>query len=764
MRRRSLAAALVLSLALTGWCAAGASAAASPAGSRGALLRVAIVFLPGLDWPELREGLAAGELPNLARLAAEGGIGLMNALTGARPGPADAYVTLGAGARAAGGTAAGEAFDRREEVLGAAGETLYRVRAGRPAPEGEVVHAGLPAILAASAELPYRVPVGGLGEALRRGGVPAAVFGNADVPAPAPGRGAPPIPGEGAGRWAAAALMDARGTLGGHVGRDLLAFDPNFPGGWRTDDDRLSAEAAARLGRGGVVAVETGDLLRIEAQAERMAPGAYARARRQALRRADRLVGVLAARLDPARDRLFVLSPFPSEAARQAGAVLTPILAWGRGIDSGLLTSGTTRHPGVVADIDFAPTVLAGFGLPVPAEMFGRPMTVAPAGEIASVTAVDRLHARTLANHLRRPPLVQAYVTLQIAVLLAALGVFGLRRGSRRAVRAALVALTCVPLAYLLLGLWSAPPVWLSCLLVAALTALLAAVVLPAGRRGDPVLPFAAASGLTVLAVAADALAGGRLMENSPLGHSLIGGTRYYGVGNEFMGVLLGASLIAGTALLDAARPGPGGRGPGAAVGAAWAGVLLLLASPRFGANFGGTLAVAVAYAIVLFRLRSPRLSARHLLAAGAAAFLLAALAAWADSAREVAVQTHAGRAVASLRAGDWGSLGDLVLRKGEMNWKLVRWTRWSYLFLVSLGIYAWLSLRPPRRLAAALRGRRRLAAGFSGAAVGSLAALAFNDSGVVAAATAMIFASAPLVALLLEDPPAVPRRFSMGR
>jgi hypothetical protein len=44
------------------------------------------------------------------------------------------------------------------------------------------------------------------------------------------------------------------------------------------------------------------------------------------------------------------------------------------------------------------------------------------------------------------------------------------------------------------------------------------------------------------------------------------------------------------------------------------------------------------------------------------------------------------------------------------------------------------------------------LAAGLSGVAVGSLVALVANDSGIVAAATAMIYASAPLTWLVLRS------------
>lgn len=744
MRRRLAAVALPLLLAAGG--APPRADAAAPAAATG-LPRVAIVLLPGLDWPELRDALAAGRLPHLRRLAREGAIGLLNTVTGGRPVPADAYLSLGTGAHAAGGEAAGEAYDRGETVGGMPATAVYSLRTGRPAPPGAVLHLGIASLRRAAAALPQRVAVGVLGEALARAGVPTAVLGNADVFSAPPSAGADAA-APGPGRWAATVLMDAAGAVaGGSVGADMLRADPSFPGGLRSDGRALAIAASALLARGGVVAIETGDLWRVQAEEQRLAPAAYAAARRAALERADRLLGALLPLLRPDRDALVVLSPFPSEAGRREGAWLTPVLAWGAGIRPGLLVSGTTRRPGVVANLDLAPSVLAVYGLPTPPALYGRPWRGSAAP--APLAAVDTLYRRTLANHLRRPPLIKAYIGLEVGVLLAALAAVLLRLPWHGWLRRLLVAVTCVPLAYLLLG--ALPPLspWWSAAAAATFTVLLAALAMRAGGR-DRIAPFAVAAALTALAVALDGYAGSRLMENSPLGHSLVGGARFYGVGNEYMGVLLGASLVAGGAALDPPRHRPLRL---AVVCGAWAATLFLLASPAQGANFGGALAAAaVAYAVGLARLRAGRLTARHLAAAAAFALLVVAVAAAADGTRAVAAQSHAGRAVAALRAGDWQSLRDMVARKAALNWKLLRWTRWSLAFLLSLAMYAWLVLRPPAALAAALARRPGLAAALAANATGSLAAFAFNDSGVVAAATSLVYASALLIVAVLPQ------------
>lgn len=739
----------------TGWAAHGAVAAepvAPPAG------RVVLLLLPSLDWPELREGLAGGRLPHLARLAREGAIGLMNTLTGGRPLPQDAYVTLGAGTRAAGGPAAGEAFDRGEEVGGVTGAAIYEARQGRRAPPGEVLHAGLASLEAAGAELPYRVEVGALGEALRRAGVRTAVWGNADLPAApidAPGVGLagtlPAAAGTIPGRWAVAVAMDRRGAVDfGSVGRRTLRADAAFPGGWRTDDERLARFLPDLIARSGFAVVETGDLFRLQAPADRMRPAAYRAARRRALARTDALAGRLTRLLDPRRDLLLILSPFPSPEARQQGGLLTPILAWGRGVGHGVLTSGTTRQRAVVTNLDVAPSVLAQRGLAIPRSMLGQPLAWRPADD--PVAAVDALHRSLLANFARRPALVKGYIFLQIAVLGAAALALLRRIAWHSWLEPLLISLTAVPLALLFLALLPRAAPLPSYAAAAGAVVLLTLLARRLGRW-DGIAPFVLVAAATVGAVALDTVFGTGWLGRSPLGHSPVGGARYYGIGNEYMGVLLGASLVAGTALLDRCRAVPRCR---LLVLSGWASVLVLLGSPTLGANFGGAVAGAAAFGYTALRLFRRRPAPRHLFALGMAAAAAITLFVVMDLSRAPEARSHVARTVSTLGGDGWPSFteqaADLIRRKLTMNWRLIRWTNWSWVFLTSLGIYTWLVQRPPSPLGRILARHPNLGLGFSGVAVAALTALVCNDSGIVAAATTMIFASAPMTCLVVRE------------
>ena len=84
------------------------------------------------------------------------------------------------------------------------------------------------------------------------------------------------------------------------------------------------------------------------------------------------------------------------------------------------------------------------------------------------------------------------------------------------------------------------------------------------------------------------------------------------------------------------------------------------------------------------------------------------------------------------------------------MNVALLRWTIWAQVFVVSLAITAVALYRPGLAVRRADEAHPHLLNGIRGAAAGALAALAANDSGVVAAATLMIPVTAALMYILL--------------
>ena len=134
---------------------------------------------------------------------------------------------------------------------------------------------------------------------------------------------------------------------------------------------------------------------------------------------------------------------------------------------------------------------------------------------------------------------------------------------------------------------------------------------------------------------------------------------------------------------------------------------------------------------------------------------------AFADALRPVEAQTHLGRLVNQVRQGGLSPLGEVIQRKLAMNIKLVRFSGWSRVTIFALASILSTAFFPFGR-------GRELAARYpyvtkavQASLAGGAAAFIFNDSGIVAAGTLMIFPTTVWLYLLLEE--AAPARSDVG-
>ena len=394
-----------------------------------------------------------------------------------------------------------------------------------------------------------------------------------------------------------------------------------------------------------------------------------------------------------------------------------PIGIAGRGFD-GNLTSDSTRMDGYVLSTDVAPTILRYLGIGVPAEMSGQPIR---AEGTVDVAAIDALGARMDVISSRRGPVVGlpivAWLLLTLGVALA--GGAALARG---AVRVLALSVVYLPL-LLLLGAALEPGEVAEALLVgfgAPALAALTLVLLPGYRA------LAIASAVTVVAYAADVVAGSPLTSLSLLGPNPGLGVRFYGIGNE-LEALLAVLVVAGTGA------GLTGFAVGASRRSAAATFLVLgllaafvFAAGRFGADVGAAIVfpvgAAVAAVAIAGRGRWP-----VMLAAIAAPLAVLALLALVDLIS--GANGHLTRSV--LDAGGFGDLADVAQRRLQLSIRSFA----RPVLLVFLPVVMGLALAAYLKrdlLQAWLAGAPALRAGLLGAlaatAIGTLA----NDSGAL--------------------------------
>ena len=426
---------------------------------------------------------------------------------------------------------------------------------------------------------------------------------------------------------------------------------------------------------------------------------------------------------------------------------LMSVLVSGPGFAHGLLDSSATRRPGIVTLTDLTPTVAAWLGHPVPAGTAGSRITRGERGDlgptITSLTARDTAEQVWIATH------GWFFIGYAIADALA----FGLpallfwgaaaerRRRRAQCWRTAGVAAAAVPLGSYLANLapwwyWMHPAWWLYGMAI-GWTLVVAAAALAGPWRRDALGPFGAIAAATLLLLAVDVMAGSRLQQAAPFGLSLLVSGRFYGIGNDALGVYCVAALVAAAWLACVV----GKRRPVLVVGAV--GLLAVVASgwPGFGAKVGGTIALVPCLLLLAAWLAGVRLSVRWavpVLASGLVVFLAFALASYflpGDGVSDIG--TFAGNLL-------HGRAGDLLERKASANVGSLTLNVFSWLIPVAAVLAAAALWRP-----AALR-LRTLALAFAAVPlVRVLAWLAWlvlvigwfaDDSGVIVPAAALPF------------------------
>lgn len=676
--------------------------------------------------------ISSNSLPNLRRLLENGCCALMSVRTG-RPtkdvetsifvGMEAGCVSLGAGALGIGGTEARRAADADGDFNGISAARLYTYSTGRTPENARVLHLEAIRLQKANAGSSYKAQPGALGSALRAAGIRTAAIGNSD------------IPGE-AHREFVAAIMDRNGLVdyGCVSAPGLTETSVGSPYGLRTNTERLLGEFDRIAGTARCVVIDFGDTLRADRYAEMCSDNAAARVKREAIRSLDCFLGKLLRRLDPDIDLLMLVSPAPPLVSELDDERLTPVIAAGPAFRRGVLTSGSTRRAGVVTISDVAPTLTTFFSIQTPAQMVGRPMRASSSKQTwRDLLELDITASRQAGQMviMRGSSVVQSGVVI-IVTIAVLVGVSGWWR--RAAGYAALLAAS-LPLAMLYLPLFHPPNIAAAIAMLAALQ--VALLLLCAGVFKSPRRAFVWLCGALATSIIADVARGSVLISSSIAGYSFAEGARYYGIGNELMGTLLGAVIVGTGMALSACRLGERAREllTIGVFGAAF----VAIGAPSLGANTGGAMAALPGMAVVLVRRRGWRLTGRVLLLIVVLMMVVIGGILAFDALRSGESQSHMGRA-ADLVGGNPLGLLSIFQRKLALNFMLLSTSLWSRLLLVSLAGAAALFWWGRRVLGKAVRLGVEESAAAIGCLAAAVAAFAFNDSGVVAAACCSVF------------------------
>lgn len=414
---------------------------------------------------------------------------------------------------------------------------------------------------------------------------------------------------------------------------------------------------------------------------------------------------------------------------------VSPVLLWQYGTVYSvppLLTSPSVRNrPGLVASTDIAATVAALLGLPIEQQHIGDGRAMETVSSSKDRISYLIYQSTAWGMQAREQKLLPVLPWFLAALLL--ISVFAPWEALQRVTcNAALITPVAIIAVALLIPDSMVIPSWL----IYAIAAL-PVIAIPLFVRSNHLPVWIAAATMSLLV--GDTILGGPMLSRTPLSYSVLEAARYYGIGNEVSGLLLGASVIVvGYYLFSSSLPGR------IAVALSGFALAILSGAPMLGADAGGFVATLAAFAALAL---TPETRQRINIKAFITVVLVGsvilggviAFALW-DAGRGATERTHIGEAVAAMQTRGIGAVTSIVQRKVAVNARLLVTSPWAVLFAMEVVLVL-------RALQKKQQVRQPLAASpvnafpfIVGLFAASLALFLLNDSGTVAAATCGIW------------------------
>jgi hypothetical protein len=393
----------------------------------------------------------------------------------------------------------------------------------------------------------------------------------------------------------------------------------------------------------------------------------------------------------------------------------------GEGFDGRALTSDSTRMDGYVLATDLLPTILDRYGIAVPGEADGQPITAT--ADAADVASIAEREARLGEVSSRRWEVLAVNFVIWVGALLVLTLIDRRLAGPLFGVLA--TAMAIVP-AILLLAAAVTPSELVERLMVGAGAPLLAGLGIAAlwpriGSRA-PHGAFAAAAAISIVATAIDVVIGSPLTALSLLGPNPALGVRFFGIGNELEAAVGAMLLLAVGAAVTALGPRDPRRAVAIAVAAVTVVAVLAFAPGRFGADVGAAITFpAGAAATIVVALRLGARKAALVIAAP-----IVALAALVVFDIVIPGDSHLTRSV--LAAGGLDDLGDVFDRRITLAARSFPRYLGSPFFIAALAAIA-IAIVFRRQVISWFAGRPAALAGTAGAVTATIVGTLANDS-----------------------------------
>lgn len=251
------------------------------------------------------------------------------------------------------------------------------------------------------------------------------------------------------------------------------------------------------------------------------------------------------------------------------------------------------------------------------------------------------------------------------------------------------------------------------------------------------------ALGITLIIINFDIIMGSQLMKRSIIGYDPIIGARYYGVGNELMGVLLSTVILLGSIMMENTKK-------------RWYIVILfllnimLVGSPQIGSNFGGTISLVFACLYFLFRTFGIKINLRSLFYISTIVTITILITGFFDLYLNPN-PSHFGRTINMIGENGFFTIVDIIIRKMKVNFRLIGISIWSKVLYFSLISNILLVIFLKEEIKLFFTRNKCIAFGLISSLVGCITGILLNDSGVLLSALSSIFNTLFLVYIIID-------------
>lgn len=660
-------------------------------------------------------------MPNLKGILNEGSIGLMNTRGLYGYNTPESYLTINSSKKAYTTDEGALAYDLIE-----INKEVYERRIGKIVGEYKVANINLSNILEHNEKNSYNPHIGALGDNIHSSSLKTAIIGNADI-LDKDFRPSSLIP------------MDSKGLIDLGSVENMLIEDSEFPYGFRTDYDLLLEEIGEVKDEASLIVVDTGDLDRLSRYSKELTDELFAYQRGKILSNIDNFIGELKSNIDKNNSILIIISPNSGE-DRVDNSKLSPLILWGEGIKTGILSSPTTKREGVVANIDIGPTVLDYLGCPKENMSGNGIKTIEMKNGFENIRYTQN-RINVVSNSRFNILAVYCVIIIIGLILSTLLLTFKIKvEGNLYSiVYLFLIVIGVLPIGFLISSIFKWESYFGYIITILSISIVLTFILF----RLKHINTIFYISGILYLIICVDVMTGGNLIRYSSLGYDPTIGARYFGLGNELVGLFLGVSVVFASGVANKMKNFK-------------LSYLLLIISaiiagyPKLGANVGGAIALIFTMLYFIFEGVDIEISIARIIGIGFIVLILIVFLAYIDI-NFNQNPTHLGKLFLTSSSSEKSITNNIVIRKLLMNIKLVGSSIWTRVLLTNIICQVLLLITWGADIRKLYDENKASFMALCSGVVGSIMGFLANDSGIILASISMTFVTLYFIFIVIE-------------